>query len=107
MSRPNPLASALECHFGKLSMSYRKYKSQVSPICPVAIKLNQVEVNAPEHSHWGIASCEGCEDKFAIGPNRNYGSRKTDVDCAKDLEATLADDHGNGRAHANSLEIPD
>jgi hypothetical protein len=88
-------------------MSYKKYETQVAPICPVAIKLGQVEVNAPEHSHWGIVSCDGCEDKFAIGPNRVYGSRRTDVDCAKASEAILAEDHTCSRLHANSLEIHD
>jgi hypothetical protein len=88
-------------------MSYEKYRTQVAPICPVAIKLGQVEVNAPEHDHWGIVSCDACEDKFAIGPNRTYGSRRADVDCARDLEALLAEDHRLNRPHQDSLEIHD
>jgi hypothetical protein len=88
-------------------MGYKPYKTAVTCLCPVAVKLGQDEVHAPEHSDWGVVTCDTCREKFRIGPNRIYGSRLTDVQCAAKLEAILADDHKSDRAHANHYQIPD
>jgi hypothetical protein len=88
-------------------MSYKSYKAQVTPLCPVAVKLGQFEVHAPDHDHWGIVTCDSCEEKFFIGPNRIHGSRATDVNSAKALEVLLADDHNRKRPHENSYELQD
>jgi len=88
-------------------MAHLKYKSAVNPLCPVAIKAGQMEVHAPEHSTWGVVSCDKCDDKFCIGPNLKHGSRVTDATWAKMLAAVLAEDHAKNRPHANSIEIPD
>ena len=88
-------------------MNYSKYKTEITPLCPVAIRLGQTEVHASGHSHWGVVTCEGCEAQFVIGPNRIYGSRRTDVDCAKELGAILAEDHRQNRNHQNGYELPD
>ncbi len=88
-------------------MSYLKYKTKVEPLSPVAIKLGQTEVYAPGHDTWGVVACDVCGERFAIGPNRMYGSRRTDVDCAKDLEEILAEDHNRSRPHPNSFVLPD
>ncbi len=88
-------------------MSYKEYKEKMSPLCPVAIKLYQSEVHAPEHTDWGVVTCDGCKAEFAIGPHRIYGARKSVEACVKQFEELLADDHAQKRAHANSYELPD
>jgi cysteinyl-tRNA synthetase len=81
------------------------YKRALSTLRPVAIKLNQLEVHAPDHDTWGIVSCDGCKDRFALGPNRIFGSRTSDKDCVKELEDLLKTDHRHGRPHADSYEL--
>jgi len=83
----------------------KEYKTSIRPLGPVAIKLNQWEVHAPDHETWGVVSCGGCKDKFAIGPNRIYGSRTSETDCVRQLEDLLKEDHKHGRLHANSYEL--
>jgi cysteinyl-tRNA synthetase len=85
----------------------RTYKSSIRPLGPVAVKLNQWEVHAPEHDTWGIVSCDRCKDRFGIGPNRIYPSRNGPEECARELEELLKTDHRDGRAHANSYELKD
>jgi cysteinyl-tRNA synthetase len=81
------------------------YKTSLHSLCPVAIKLNQTDVNAPDHDTWGVVSCDNCKDKFALGPNRIYPSRTTEEECVKELEDLLKADHMHGRPHANSYEL--
>ncbi len=83
----------------------KSYQTSIRPNCPVAIKLNQWEVHAPDHDTWGVVSCESCKDKFALGPNRIYGTHTTPEDGAKELEGLLKEDHQRGRPHANSYEL--
>ena len=83
----------------------KSYKTSITPLGPVAIKLNQWEVHAPDHDTWGIVSCDDCKDKFALGPNRIFGSRSTEEDCVKQLQDLLKTDHQHGRPHANSYEL--
>ena len=87
-------------------MGYEKYKKEIMPLCPVAIRHGQLEVHAPGHRTWGTVTCE-CGERFHIGPNLIFGSRLTDVEAAKQLEATLASDHAAGRKHQDSYEIRD
>jgi cysteinyl-tRNA synthetase len=82
-----------------------RYMTKITPLCPVAVKLNQSEVHAPDHATWGFVSCDRCEDKFALGPNRIYGSRTSEKECVKQLEDILKTDHQQGRPHANSYEL--
>lgn len=88
-------------------MSYVSYKSRVQPLCPVAVKVEQNEVHAPDHSTWGVVICDTCGERFYIGPNRIYRSRSSDVECAKQLEIELAEDHRRNNTHLNSYELPD
>jgi cysteinyl-tRNA synthetase len=81
------------------------YGKRNSPLCPVAIRLNQTEVHAPDHDTWGIVSCDSCKDQFALGPNRIYGTRSTAAECIRELEERLKADHKDGRPHANSYEL--
>lgn len=87
--------------------SIEHYKSEIAPLCPVAIKLEQHEVRAPEHETWRVVSCTACEDRFAIGPHRIYGARITETEAVKQLESLLAADHRANRAHPNSYEFAD
>ena len=83
----------------------RSYKTRLVSLHPVAIKLNQWEVHAPDHNTWGVFSCHSCKDKFALGPNRIFGSRTTEAECVKELEDLLKADHETGRPHPNSYEL--
>ena len=83
------------------------YKSEATPLSPVAIKQGQTEVHAPEHETWDTIQCQSCSDKFLLGPNRIYGARITKERATKDLLSRLADDHNHKRKHANSYELPD
>jgi len=83
----------------------KEYKTSIHPLSPVAIKLNQWEVHAPDHATWGVVSCDSCKDRFALGPNRIYGSRTAEQDCVKQLEDLLKTDHQLGRPHTNSYEL--
>ncbi len=107
-----PLISYLYLHSVVLRgdrMSFTEYTEKISPLCPVAIKVGQSVVHAPEHSEWGVAVCDfnGCGERFKIGLHRFYGTKITTKSCVKQLEQLLADDHANGRIHANSYELPD
>ena len=90
-------------------MSFIEYTEKVAPICPIAIKVSQSVVHAPEHSEWGVVTCDfiGCGEKFRIGPHRFYGTKSSAQTCVKQLEKFLADDHAKKRIHANSYELPD
>ena len=83
----------------------KPYKMSICPIGPVAIKLNQRDVHAPDHDTWGIVSCDSCRDRFALGPNRTYGTSATEQECVTELEKLLKQDHLNDRPHQNSYEL--
>jgi cysteinyl-tRNA synthetase len=82
-----------------------KYMSKLTPLNPVAIRLNQKEVHAPDHETWGIVTCEDCGEKFALGPNRIYGSTTTEQECVNELVGLLKQDHLHNRPHPNSYEL--
>lgn len=83
----------------------KTYRTSIRSLSPVAIKLNQWEVHAPDHDTWGVVSCDRCKDKFAVGPSRIYGSRTTEQECVAELESLLKGDHEHNRPHANSYEL--
>jgi hypothetical protein len=85
-------------------MKYQPYKTQTTPICPVAIKLGQIEVHAPRHSMWGVFTCE-CGEIFAVGPHRIYATRASEQTVVKQLEAILTAEHKRNLPHKNSYEI--
>jgi hypothetical protein len=90
-------------------MSFTEYTEKASPLCPIAIKLNQAVVHAPQHSEWGVVACEfdGCGEKFKIGPHRFFGTKSSTQTCVRQLQQLLADDHTKNRIHSNSYELPD
>ena len=87
-------------------MAFTNYKTKIQPLCPVAIKIGQTEVHAPDHDDWGVVRCDQCAAEYAIGPNRIHGSHRKGEDGAKDLEAILKKDHERKQPHANSYELP-
>ena len=88
-------------------MAFTVYKSSEQPRCPIAVKLDQSEVNAPSHDQWGVVTCDNCNTRFAIGPNRHYGARLSVPVCVAMLEERLVEDHHAGREHFNSYELQD
>ncbi|HEV3040559.1 MAG TPA: hypothetical protein VHA33_22540 [Candidatus Angelobacter sp.] len=83
------------------------YKTTMDSFNPVAIRLLQHEVHAPDHTNWGTVTCDSCFEQFAFGPNRIYGVRgiKTADDYAKILEAILSNDHKRGQDHQNAYDL--
>ena len=83
------------------------YKMTMDSFNPVAIRLMQHEVHAPEHTNWGVVTCHICFEEFAFGPNRIYGVRgnKTAHDYENILKSILSDDHTTGREHYNSYDL--
>ena len=88
-------------------MASSKCRQVVTCLCPVAIKLCQTEVHAPDHDTWRTVTCDSCGEKFGVGPNRIYESRRSEQDCVRQLEALLAEDHKKVAPHGNCYELPD
>jgi hypothetical protein len=86
---------------------YSKYKSQVNTLSPVAIRLGQSQVHAPDHNTWGVVTCDTCKIEFAIGPNRIHGPRISEQECVDQFETLLAQDHRHDRSHNDSYELSD
>jgi hypothetical protein len=106
--RDELIAGGINVQITKDGVRWRRrtgYKTKLNPLGPVAIKLNQWEVHAPQHGTWGIVSCDGCKERFALGPNLIYGTHTTPDEAVKELEDLLKADHQNDRPHANSYEL--
>ena len=89
-------------------MSHTGYDKKIEPLCPVAVKMGQSAVHAPQHDNtWGAVTCDACGEGFFIGPHRIYGSRIGKEECERRLRALLSEDHRLSRPHANSYDIPD
>ena len=101
------VSSVVVSYSSKEDVSWRHspYKTSIDPISPVAIKLNQREVHAPNHLTWGLVSCSGCKDTFAFGPNRIYGTQRSKEDLETELRTLLEADHKSGRPHPDSYEL--
>jgi hypothetical protein len=82
-------------------------KREITPLCPVAIKVGQTEVCEPGHDTWRTVTCDKCAQQFSIGPNRTYGSRRSEQDCVQSLEKALAEDYRNDVSHENWYELRD
>jgi len=83
----------------------KSYKASIRPLGPVAIKLNQWEVHAPDHETWGVVTCDTCKQKFAFGPNRIYGTPATKERLETELRQILKNDHELKRQHQNSYKL--
>ena len=59
---------------------------------PVAVKLRQPFVNAPEHETWGTVTCDECDEQFGIGYNRVYGNRIEEARYVAYFEKLLAEE---------------
>ncbi len=80
------------------------YKVVYEGIEPVAVKLNQSIIHAPEHGNFGKVKCEFCNDEFGVGHHWLYTGNTEDESVAK-LKGILAADHKAGRRHQNLYEI--
>ena len=79
-------------------MAFTNYKTKIQPLCPVAIKVGQTEVHAPDHDDWGVVRCDQCTAEYAIGQNRIYGSHRKAKIAPKILTRFLKGImSGNGR----------
>lgn len=83
----------------------KTYERKLDSLSPVAIKLGQTQVCAPGHDTLDVIGCKICGERFAIGPNRTYGSRRHARECLGQLQALLEEDHKEGRSHRNSYEL--
>jgi hypothetical protein len=88
-------------------MAHDQYTNEINCLSPVAIKLGQTKVCAPGHDTWCEVTCEACNERFKIGPNRTYGSRRSPEYCVRSLQKILGGDHKNGIPHSNWYELPD
>ena len=67
---------------------------------PVAVKLRQTEVHAPEHTTRGTVKCESCGEEFAVGCHRLYPTN-SEEECVAKLRRILAANHKAGQPHEN------
>lgn len=82
------------------------YYSEYDGFNPVAIKLHQSDIHAPDHASAGVVKCDSCGEEFGIGYHRLYpqGDMKQ---VASKLEQILSTDHkNNNRPHENIYELP-
>ena len=87
-------------------MSFPEGKRKFYGLGPVAVKLHQGDVCAPEHDSWEpIIACVGCDAEYKAGHNRIYGSRSTETECIEELKQKLLDDHRDGRPHNDIYEL--
>ena len=73
-------------------------------LSPVAIRLNQTEIHAPEHQNWGTVKCSDCGAEFAVGHNWLYPEGPKDP-YLQALRGILAADHQENRPHQNIYEL--
>lgn len=86
-------------------MALEAYKAELNAIGPIAVRIGQLNLRAPQHSTWGVVSCDVCQAQFAIGPNRHYGSRVPEADCIEELKRFLATDHQYSHPHRDGYEL--
>jgi len=89
----------------RIRLTTESYKEALNTFNPVAVKVRQMEVNAPSHDTWGTVTCEQCDEKFNIGPNRIHGSRQSEQKCVELLQGRLSEDHTRKIPHQNSYEF--
>jgi hypothetical protein len=91
--------------FSVVSISRRdNYKAAFHGIDPVAVKLHQTEIHAPEHTTWGTVKCEPCNEEFGIGCHPAFPAN-SEAELVSKLEQILAADHKAGRSHGNLYEL--
>jgi len=83
------------------------YKMAFRALDPVAVKLHQTEVHAPEHTTWEVVKCESCGQEFAVGCHMLYPTGR-EREYIEKLKIVLISDHKADRSHANlyNLEGP-
>ena len=87
-----------------MSTANEPYKEAVGGANPVAVRLGQMNVNAPGHETWGTVTCDQCDDKFALGQPRTTADARRDEYAAR-LKKILADDHARNTTHRDSYDL--
>jgi len=82
-----------------------EYKIVFTGTDPVAIKLHQTEIHAPEHTTMGIVKCESCGEEFALGYHRFFPPTETWKQYENRFKQTLVEDHKAERPHANQYNL--
>jgi predicted nucleic acid-binding protein len=80
------------------------YFGEFHGLDPVAVKLRQTEVHAPEHTTWGTVKCESCGEEFAVGCHRLHPAN-SEKECVAKLEGILESDHRAGRPHESLYDL--
>jgi hypothetical protein len=80
------------------------YMREFPGVDPVAVKLDQTEIHAPQHTTWGTVKCESCGEEFGVGCHRLYPTN-TEREYVTKLERILAADHKAGRPHENLYDL--
>jgi hypothetical protein len=82
-----------------------EYKAAFTGPDPVAIKLHQMEIHAPQHRDRGIVTCASCREQFGVGDHSLLPSTDTWGHLVAKLEDLLAEDHRVNRGHANLYNL--
>jgi hypothetical protein len=97
-------------------MSDESQTEAFEDICDVAIRLNQPpddKAEAPEHwffqdsnKNTRTEKCATCEDVYALGYSRIYGTNRTFEDLSDQLQLRLEEDHkANNRKHRSIIPL--
>ncbi|MGC2328678.1 MAG: PIN domain-containing protein [Candidatus Sulfotelmatobacter sp.] len=82
-----------------------EYKSAFTGPDTVAVKLNQMEIHAPQHRDRGVVTCATCQEEFGVGDHTLFPGTQTWGHLVAKLEGLLAEDHRAGRGHANLYNL--
>jgi hypothetical protein len=81
------------------------YEEKIESYNPVAVRLGQNTIHAPEHDTWCNVKCAECGAEFSVGPNRNLGSRRTQQECVTQFVGILENEHAKGDVHLNAYDL--
>jgi len=80
------------------------YLSAYEGISPVAVRLHQREIHAPEHLAAGHLVCDSCAAQFGLGVHRAH-PQVNQSELRRKLEQILAADHEASRPHQNLYDL--
>ena len=81
-----------------------EYYGAYEGLGPVAVRLRQTEIHAPNHATWRAVKCEHCGTEYGVGYHRLYPIN-TEMECIAKLGEILAADHKMNRAHENLYDL--
>jgi hypothetical protein len=71
---------------------------------PVAVRLHQREIHAPQYVSTGRVVCDSCGAQFGLGVHQLYPANNQ-AELVLNFEQILAADHAAGRPHLNLYEL--